>query len=165
MFQQYEVEQFYYREASLLDSRRFAEWLDLFTDDIRYWMPIRRTRTVNEIEQEFTAPGEMAFFDDDREMLQARVAKLETGYAWAEDPPSRTRHHVTNVRIVAAEGEELTVESNFLLYRTRLNSEEDTWMGQREDRLRKVDGAWKLAGRKIYLDQTVLLSRNLTSFF
>ena len=39
-----EVEQFLYREARLLDERRFREWLELLTDDVRYWMPGRSTR-------------------------------------------------------------------------------------------------------------------------
>lgn len=165
MLLQYETEQFYYDEACILDERRYADWIELFTDDIHYWMPIRRTRTANELDKEFTAPGTMAYFDDDKAMLETRVAKLETGYAWAEDPPSRTRHNINNVRIVQVEGDELTVECNFHLYRTRLNSEEDTWIGLRRDVLRRVDGALKIANRKIFLDQTIILSRNLSNFF
>ena len=44
----------------------------------------------------------MAYFDDDRELLEMRVKKLEAGSAWSEDPPSRSRHFVTNVRILAS---------------------------------------------------------------
>ena len=165
MRRQFEVEQFYYAEAALLDERRYSDWLELFTDDARYWMPIRRTRTVNELDREFTQPGEMAFFDDDRAMLETRIKKLESGYAWSEDPPSRTRHNIFNVRVLAEAGDELTVEANFLLYRTRLNSEEDTWIGRRRDTLRRADDSFKIARREVYLEQTVLLSRNLSNFF
>ena len=162
---QHEVEQFYFAEAALLDERRFAEWLDLLTPDVHYWMPIRRTVMNSDLDQEFTKLGAMAFFDDDKAMLEARVKKLATGYSWSEDPPSRTRHMIHNVRVLAVDGEELTVESNFHLYRTRLESDEDSWIGRRRDRLRRVDGALRIAGRHVFLDQTVILSRNLSNFF
>jgi 3-phenylpropionate/cinnamic acid dioxygenase small subunit len=165
MLLQYEIEQFYYAEAALLDDRRFGDWLALFAEDAHYWMPIRRTVTSNELEREFTAPGAMAFFDDDRMMLAARVKKLASGYSWSEDPPSRTRHLVTNLRIVREEGGELGVDTNFHLYRTRLNSEEDHWIGSRKDVLRRTPGGLKIVTRHIFLEQTVLLSRNLSSFF
>jgi 3-phenylpropionate/cinnamic acid dioxygenase small subunit len=165
MLLQYEIEQFYYTEAALLDDRRFSDWLALFAEDAHYWMPIRRTMTSNDLEREFTAPGSMAFFDDDRMMLAARVKKLATGYSWSEDPPSRTRHLVTNLRIVRDEAGELGVDTNFHLYRTRLNSEEDHWIGSRKDVLRRTPEGLKIVTRHIFLEQTVLLSRNLSSFF
>ena len=124
MVRQYEVERFYYDEAALLDAHRYEEWLALFSDDAHYFMPIRRTRMQRELNKEFTQPGEMAFFDDDKTLLAGRVAKLKSGRSWAEDPPSRTRHLITNVRVVRDSGRELEVESNFHVYRTRLNSEE-----------------------------------------
>jgi biphenyl 2,3-dioxygenase beta subunit len=165
MLRQYEIEQFYYEEANTLDERRYSDWLKLFTDDVYYFMPVRRTKTSKDLDQEFTVPGTVAFFDDDHAMLAARVKKLDTGYAWSEDPPSRTRHLVSNVRILSDDGKELVVHSNFHLYRTRLNSEEDNWIGHREDKLRRVDGSFMIAERRIYLEQTVLLARNLSSFF
>jgi biphenyl 2,3-dioxygenase subunit beta len=166
MLLQREVEKFYYDEAALLDAHRYEEWVALFTEDTHYFMPIRRTVNRRELAKEFTKPGEMAFFDDDLPTLQGRVRKLGSGTAWAEDPPSRTRHFVTNVRIVAGAQPELTVESNFLLYRTRLKSEEDQWIGLRRDALRRgPDGRLHIASRHIYLDQTLLLSRNLSNFF
>ncbi len=165
MYRQYEVEQFYYEEAALLDDRRFTDWLALLAADIHYWMPIRRTVMADDLENEFTKPGAMAYFDDDKALLEARVKKLGTGFSWSEDPPSRTRHNVTNVRVVACEGDEITVESNFHLYRTRLESDEDEWIGRRRDVLRKVDGELKIAKRHLFLDQTVLQSRNMSNFF
>ena len=161
----HEVEEFLFMEADLLDARRYQDWLELLTDDIHYWMPVRRTTTAREVDREFTQPGGVAFFDDDKAMLKMRVDRMLVGGAWAEDPPSRTRRLVTNLRILAAEGDELTVASNFQLYRTRLNSEEDQWIGRREDRLRRVDGQFRLARRHIFLEQTVILSQNLSSLF
>jgi biphenyl 2,3-dioxygenase beta subunit len=162
---QYEVERFYYDEAALLDAHRYDEWFALFADDAHYFMPIRRTRMARELDKEFTQPGEMAFFDDDKTLLAGRIEKLKTGRSWAEDPPSRTRHLITNVRVLADDGRELQVESNFHVYRTRLRSEEDSWIGSRRDVLRRVDGALRIADRKVFLEQTVLLSRNLSNFF
>lgn len=75
MLLQHEVEQFLYHEARLLDERKFDDWLALLTDDVHYWMPIRRTTTVREIDDEFTKPGAMAFFDDDKKYLEIRVKK------------------------------------------------------------------------------------------
>ncbi len=165
MLLQFDVERFLYDEAAALDDRRFIEWLDLLTEDIHYWMPIRRTVNANELDQEFTQIGDMSYFDDDKEMLKHRVARLDTGYAWAELPPSRTRHLITNVRLVGMDGDEIDVESNFHLYRSRLDTEEDSWFGKRCDRLRRVDGQLKICRRHIFLDQTVLLSTNLSSLF
>jgi biphenyl 2,3-dioxygenase beta subunit len=165
MLIRFEVEEFLFREASLLDERRHEDWLALLTDDIHYWMPIRRTTTAKEVANEFTRPGGMAFFDDDKKTLSLRVQRLAVGRAWAEDPPSRTRRLITNTRILLLEEQEITVAVNFQLYRTRLNSEEDCWIGRREDLLRRVDGKLKLARRHIFLEQTVILSQNMSNLF
>ena len=165
MVRQYEVERFYYDEAALLDAHRYEEWLALFSEDARYFMPIRRTRMQSELDREFTQHGEMAFFDDTKPLLAGRVKKLQSGRSWAEDPPSRTRHLITNVRVVKDDGRKLEVESNFHLYRTRLNSEETSWIGSRRDVLRRAEGSFQITDRRIFLEQTVLLSRNLSNFF
>ena len=166
---QYEVEQFLYAEAALLDGRRYRDWLALVADDIHYWMPIRRTVTQADLDLEFTRPGEMAYFDDDRTMLEMRVRKLEAGSAWSEDPPSRSRHLVSNVRILGVEGDDITLEAAFHLYRSRLNSEEDNWYGRRIDVLRRAEngsaGGFRLARRHLFLDQTVILSANMSTIF
>jgi 3-phenylpropionate/cinnamic acid dioxygenase small subunit len=162
---QFEVEQFLYAEAALLDARRYRDWLGLLADDIHYWMPIRRTVTNSDMDREFTRPGAMAFFDDDRTVLEMRVKKLEAGSAWSEDPPSRSRHFVSNVRILAVEGDEITVEAAFHLYRTRLNTEVDSWVGRRVDVVRRTAEGLRLARRHIFLDQTVILSTNMSTIF
>lgn len=165
MWLKFEAEEFLFREASLLDERRLEEWLALLTEDIHYWMPIRRTTTAKEIDNEFTKLGDMAYFDDDKRTLGMRVQRLAVGRAWAEDPPSRTRHSISNVRILTADANEILVALNFHLYRTRLESEEDSWIGRREDLLRRENGVLKLARRYIYLDQTVILAQNMSNLF
>jgi 3-phenylpropionate/cinnamic acid dioxygenase small subunit len=165
MVQQYQVEKFYSEEAALLDGHDYEQWVKLFSDDTHYFMPIRRTRLRRELDKEFTQPGEMAFFDDDKAILEARGRKIRTGVAWAEDPPSRTRHLITNVRIVDDDGSELKVETNFHVYRTRLRSEVDSWVGSRKDVLRREGDSFLISKRLILLEQTVLLSRNLSTMF
>lgn len=163
--QQHEIEQFYYQEALLLDEHRYAEWIDLFTEDTHYWMPIRQTKNSDEIDEEFGKPGDVAYYDDPKPLLEARIRRLETGYAWAEDPPSRTRHLYSNVMVTELNGEELTVLSNFILYRSRLERDVDWWVGRRVDVLRRCDDSYQIAKRTIYLDQTNILARNLSNFF
>ena len=173
-----EIEQFLYHEARLLDNRKFHEWLDLLTDDIRYWMPVRSNRypviskAISILDGsryeggEISKEGELAILDEDKDSLTRRVDRLDTGMAWAEDPPSRTRHFVSNVEVEPGANEsELKVYSNFIMYRTRAETEQDFYVGSREDVLRKVAGQWKVAYRKIVLDQTVLLAKNVSNFF
>jgi len=166
-----EVSEFLYEEAEILDERNFAGWLDLLTDDIRYWMPMRRNVKSNEIEREFTREGQdINWFDEGKDTLVRRVKQILTGVHWAEEPLSRIRHLITNVQLVSAtpstsHATEVSVRCRFLVYRNRVETETDFLIGKREDTLRKVDGFWKVSERKITLDQNVLLAKNLTFFF
>ena len=173
-----EVEQFLYREARLLDERRFHEWLELLTDDIHYWMGSRSNRYPRTskaiaildpdryVEDDLTKADELAILDEDKASLTSRVARLDTGMAWAEDPPSRTRHLITNIEVEPGDGAaEVKVYSNFIVYRSRAETEQDFYVGARRDLLRRIAGAWKIAGRKITLDQNVLLAKNVSIFF
>lgn len=162
---QFEVEQFLYAEAAMIDARQYRAWLELWTDDCTYWMPIRRTVTLADIEREFTKRGDMSFYDDNKQTLEMRVAKMESGSSWSEDPPSRTRHIVNNVRILSVEGGEIDVEVAFILYRSRLNTEETMWVGRRADRLRRVGRELKLSAREIFLDQTLIRATNMSTLF
>lgn len=162
---QYEIEQFLYAEAALLDGRKLRDWFALLASDIHYWMPIRRTVTSDNLDMEFTQPGDMAYFDDDLTILDMRLKKQEAGSSWAEEPPSRSRHFVGNVRILKVEGDEVSVEVCFYIYRSRLNSDVDTWVGRREDVLRRHGGSFQIARRHIFLDQTVIQSANFSTLF
>jgi biphenyl 2,3-dioxygenase beta subunit len=162
---QYEVEQFLYGEAALLDDRRFGDWLALIADDIHYWMPIRRTVTVENLHLEYAKPGGMAYFDDDRNDLRMRVDKLQANSAWSENPPSRTRHFVSNVRLLEVKETEVALEAAIHVFRSRLNDKIDQWIGKRRDRLRRVESGFQIFERHIFLDQTVVLSPNFSSLF
>jgi len=166
-----EIEEFLYREAELLDERQYQDWLALLADDIRYWMPMRRNVKYGDAEREFTRPrSDINWFDEGRETLARRVKQIETGIHWAEEPVSRISHLVSNVQIVdatpsVAEAREVSVKCRFLIYRNRVETETDILVGKREDLLRRDGEDWRIARRKIILDQNVLLSKNLTFFF
>ena len=173
-----EIEQFLYREARMLDDRKFHEWLTLFTDDIHYWMVGRSNRYPRNskaisilaperyVEDDTGRDDELAILDEDKATLTARVARLDTGMAWAEDPPSRTRHMVSNIEVEQGDSDdEIKVYSNFLVYRSRAEMEEDFYVGGRQDVLRREGGDWKIARRRLVLDQNVLSAKNVSVFF
>jgi 3-phenylpropionate/cinnamic acid dioxygenase small subunit len=160
----FELMQFYIREAWLLDERKFDEWLELFTDDVLYFMPRRKNVLRRELERELTPQGDLAILEEDKRYLAMRVARLETGMAWAEDPPSRTRHLVGNLMATLRDNGEVEAKTAFLVYRSHLEIDHQLLSGCREDRLRKVEGAWKVTRRTIVLDANVLLDKNLSVF-
>jgi 3-phenylpropionate/cinnamic acid dioxygenase small subunit len=169
----FEVEQFYYEEAELLDDGRFADWLDLLAEDLDYWMPTRTNRLRRQQALSIAARGEAAFYDETKQSLAWRIRRFDSGMAWAEDPPSRTRHLVTNVVVTHVDPEQresfsaddLEVRSAFLVYRNRLEREENVFAGRRTDLLRRTDGRLQVARRVILLDQSVLQAKNLSTFF
>ena len=166
-----EIEQFLYQEAELLDERQFEDWLDLLTEDIRYWMPMRRNVKFGELDREFTREGQdINWFDEGKDTLVRRVNQILTGVHWAEEPLSRICHSVSNVQVLKAtpsvsQTTEVNVKCRFMIYRNRVQTETDFLVGKREEVLRNVNGRWKIAQRKIILDQNVLLAKNLTFFF
>jgi 3-phenylpropionate/cinnamic acid dioxygenase small subunit len=159
-----ELMQFYIREAWLLDERRLTEWLDLFTEDVLYFMPRRKNVPRRELHRELTPLGDLAILEEDKRYLEMRVARLDTGMAWAEDPPSRTRHLIGNLEAAPLENGEVQAKTAFLVYRSHLETDHQLLSGCREDLLRAVNGAWKVARRTIVLDANVLLDKNLSVF-
>ncbi len=162
------VEQFYYREAQLLDHQQYEAWLSLLAEDIQYWMPIRTSHTSRNKSLEYVRAGGNAHFDETYESMRARVRGRVSGLNWTEDPPSRSRHIVSNV--IVRETEELdTVEvsSYFLCYRNRLERMTDIYVGERRDVLRRVSEGFgfKIAKRTILLDQSTITANNLSLFF
>ncbi|MBR0899911.1 3-phenylpropionate/cinnamic acid dioxygenase subunit beta [Bradyrhizobium tropiciagri] len=167
-----DVEDFYYHEADLLDDRRFRDWLELLTDDISYFMPIRRNvKFGQQAARENTKRGEgISWFDEDKWTLTKRVEQILTGVHYAEEPLSRITHMVSNVQIKGARPQidaarELDVTSRFLVYQNRVEYETYIFVGRRNDTLRLTDNGWKIARREILLEQNILLAKNLTTFF
>ena len=167
------VEQFYYTEAALLDDNRFSDWLDLLADDLDYWMPTRTNRLRRQQALSIAGRGDAAYYDETNDSLAWRIRRFDSGMAWAEDPPSRTRHLVTNVVANHADPDEhpgftaddLLVRSAFLVYRNRLEREQNIFAGQRTDILRRDGEHLRVARRTILLDQNILQSKNISTFF
>lgn len=154
---------FLIEEAAILDAHDYDGWLELLTADIRYQMPVRVT--LSRADRDNDRPG-MDHFDENWYSLAKRVARLNTEHAWTEDPPSRIRHIVTNVRTFPNdEGLELEVESSLLLFRSRGDMRPaELLCALRIDRLRDVDGETRLASRLILAEESVLRTQNLAIF-
>jgi 3-phenylpropionate/cinnamic acid dioxygenase small subunit len=162
-----EIEDFLWEEADLLDDFRYEEWLDLLTDDLVYWMPIRRNVPSREMEAEYAEGGAMlSWYQDDKPTMVKRVSQIRTRVHWADEPYSRVSHFISNIRILGREGpDEVKVKCRFLFYRNRHEDEQSTFIGKRIDTLRRTESGWKIARREIYLDESVLLFKNFTNFF
>lgn len=162
----FEVTQFYNLEAEFLDDGRFADWLEMLADDLHYWAPIRSNRLRRQQALSIAAPGESAFYDETRDSLAWRIRRYDSGMAWAEDPPSRTRHLVTNISARERSDGLLQVRSAFIVYRNRLHTEVDIYAGGRNDVIRRAGAhGLEVVKRTILFEQNVLLMKNISTFF
>lgn len=167
-----EIEEFYYDEAELIDTRQFTAWLDTLHEDLRYFMPMRHNVKFGQhAEREDTREEEgISWFNEDKWTVTKRVEQILTGVHYAEEPLSRTAHLITNVQIrtalpAAADATEIETSCRFIVYLNRVEYETYFFVGKRYDRLVKVDGDWKVLHRRIILDQNVLQAKNLSTFF
>ncbi|WJZ03614.1 aromatic-ring-hydroxylating dioxygenase subunit beta [Corynebacterium freiburgense] len=164
----YELQNLYYEEAALLDEGRYVDWLQHFDEDLYYWAPTRTNRTRRQQALAIAGPEDTAFYDETKDSLAWRIRRFDSGMAWAEDPPSRTRHLITNLiarHATLADQDVIEVRTNFLVWRTRLERERDMFAGTRTDLLRTTDQGWKIFDRRILLDINVLPSKNISTFF
>lgn len=150
-------------EAEALDQNRLADWLGMLDEEIDYRVPIRLTRE-RAAGAGFSKEGFHLF--ENYESLTTRVERFATDYAWAEDPPARTRRFLSNFRVFAIDGTDtLRVRGNLLLYRERLAEPGSQFLsGEREDDLRDRDGELKLLRRTVLLDHAILTTPNLGIF-
>lgn len=161
----FEIEQFLYREARLLDEERYDEWLALMAPDVHYWMPGIQARYRAD-KGDIISATRMAYFDDDLDFLIKRVNRAKQVTAWAEDPPTRHFHMVSNVEVEATSTpDEWVVHSLVFNLRHRNEMEEQTLSARRRDVIRRDGtGSLKLARRLIRLQQTVLQAKNINTF-
>jgi 3-phenylpropionate/cinnamic acid dioxygenase small subunit len=160
-----ELLEFLYDEAGLLDLQKFDDWAAILDKDLSYTAPLRITRQGPD--RANTIVRTTLHFDDDYGSIMARLQRLDTKSAWAEDPPSRTRRFVTNVRVwESAKSGEYEVESYLLLSRSRYEQSTLQMLScVRHDLVRRSGpGAFKLARREIIIDQSVLGMANLAVF-
>lgn len=159
-----EVRDWMYQEAELLDDGSERKWLEtMVSKDIVYQLPLRQT--VERARGAGWVDGTY-HLDERYGSLETRVARNETRYAWAEDPPSRIRHFVSNLRVVAPTDELVSARTNLLIFRTRQDSVNPQLLsGERHDTLRREDGVLRLLERRVLLDLTSIGTHNLSIFF
>lgn len=160
---QEDIREFLAREALALDERRFRDWLEFLSDDITYDVPLRVVRE-GLADWELSPNGRI--FQDTRQTLEVRVRRLETDFAWAEQPPSRTRHYVTNVLVDKTDKtNEFDVKSYVLIYRSRGDSPDPNFVSvYRQDTVRKAASGYTIARRNAAIDQAVINAHNLSIF-
>jgi ethylbenzene dioxygenase beta subunit len=160
-----QLEMTLYREVRLLDQERHDEWMTMLAEDLHYYMPGLETRYRADKTDTLNDLSRMAYYNDDIAMIQIRVARLYTGTAWSEDPPTRYAHLITNIEVeLTDQPQEYRVYSNFYAYRNRNERDEDTLVGRREDIWRDEGGQYRLARRTITPTWSLLLSKNLNIF-
>lgn len=150
-----EVEDFLYHEAALLDAWKLDEWLALLTEDATYRVPSNDRPDSDPRAALFTIA-------DDIRRIRARVTRLKDPHAHAEQPRSRTRRLISNVRIV--ESSPLRVEANFVVYRFRGNDDVREYVGRYRYTLEKRDGRLRIGSREAILDAMELASLGTVSF-
>jgi 3-phenylpropionate/cinnamic acid dioxygenase small subunit len=139
------VEDLLYREAALLDEKKWQDWLGLYTEDAVFWMPAWAS------EYETTADPELELnlvYLKGRVHLEDRVFRIETGESFASVPMARTAHVVGNVLITADEGEEIAARASWIVHSYGMHGGL-TRGGWYEYRLRRQDGALRIARKKI----------------
>ncbi len=137
-----ELEDFLYLEAAYIDERRFDEWLDLFAEGAHYWAPAN----ANDIDPN----THVSIIYDDHARLTERVHRLQSGNAYGQVPPSKTRHLVTNVRVLEGNGQTVVVSSNFLIVDLRLGVQ-TVYGGRYEHHLERNGDSWKINMKKVEL--------------
>jgi 3-phenylpropionate/cinnamic acid dioxygenase small subunit len=138
----YEAEDILYREARILDDRRYLEWLEMFGADATYWIPCNGDGADPE--------REVSLIFDDMAKLRDRVDRLTTGVAHAQRPPSKTKRLISNVQVENPAENSATVASGFILYELR-RGKERVFAGRYEHRFSLVAGHWKIAAKKVVL--------------
>jgi 3-phenylpropionate/cinnamic acid dioxygenase small subunit len=135
------VEDFLYHEARLLDTQRYEEWLQLFTDDATYWLPL---------EKDQRDPLETSsIIYDDKTLLELRVKQARHPRAHARLPLARTVHQVSNV-VSREEKNEVVVNSNLVLVEYR-NEKQRLYGALVEHRLRRANGSFQIAHKRVDL--------------
>jgi 3-phenylpropionate/cinnamic acid dioxygenase small subunit len=155
------VEGIYRREIRLLQQADYLGWLSFFAPEFRYRSPV--IKNTDSRADMVAGPRELAYYDEDRETMELRARKLASAHAWTEIPPSRFRYFIQLLAVEAA-GAGVVAVSNFLVLRTRNESQENLYYGERTDRFVDVGGEWKIAERTVVLDRARLAAENLNVF-
>lgn len=157
-----EFEELLIYEAWLLDNDRLEDWLDLLGEDLSYRAPVRAN--IGRGQEGLDNPKLLAHFEESKFTLGLRVKRLRTGMAHAEEPPSRIRHFVSNVRILNEDHpDRVQITSNEMIFRSREGQDEHLFVAERRDWWRREDGRWRCVERLILLEHDLV--ENITVFF
>ncbi len=172
------VEQFYYKEARLLDERCLQQWIALADESLEYSMP---TRFVPHPDP--TLQDTEAFLAVDRELdradgpkgspirhdtflgVFARTFRPYKTNAWSESPAPRTRRMISNVEVTPLEDGNYQAYSNFMMFYSQLEKDNHTITGARRDVLKEVDGDFKLLKREVIIDMDIITVPTLALIF
>jgi benzoate/toluate 1,2-dioxygenase subunit beta len=139
-----EIEQFLYKEARLLDTQKFEEWLDLFTEDACYWVPAGR--------DDIDPTTHVSIIHDDKTAMARRVKRLRSGHAYAQDPASRVHRIVSNVELGATDEAGGGLEVNSMMLLVELARHRQTIHSARcEFSLARHPEGWRIRRKKINL--------------
>lgn len=130
-------------EARLLDSRRFYEWLNLFSEDCIYWIPADPLADPRK---------EVTVSFDDRRRMEDRIIRFETGFAHNQEPNRRLRHLVTNIEAWEADdGQSRRVMANEHVFESRTGKPHSEFVASLDYWLVKYEGSWKIKVKRAVL--------------
>ena len=155
-FSRSEIEEFLIDEAALLDEWRLEEWLALMAPDARYLVPPLDAPDADHHDTLF-------LIADDRRTLASRVRQLMSGTTWAENPRSRTRRLITNVRLLLTDRGEARVTANFAVWRFQ-HEQSDVYVGQYRHVLVRGPCSLLFRERRAVLDLETLRPHGKLSF-
>jgi ethylbenzene dioxygenase subunit beta len=140
-----------YYESELISSHQLDEWTQLLHDKVRYWIPVRASRDQGT--EDLHRRNLICHIDDDKFTLRLRAQRAASGLGYADNPPPRVRHFVTNVRIGSVDGDEVGVSSNVMVWRSHVGLPDHALIGGRVDRWVRNGDDWLLLERRVELDQ------------
>lgn len=145
-----EVEAFLHHDAALLDAWELEEWAEFLSPDARYMVP-----SLDSPQGDYKST--LFLISDDYLTLKSRISQLKGRTAWVENPLSRTRRLITNIRAQQLDDGEIAVTANFAIWRFHLGNT-DTYVGRYEHRLVRdeASGEFRIKIRKSILDLETL---------
>jgi benzoate/toluate 1,2-dioxygenase beta subunit len=139
-----EIENFLYREARLLDTQQFEEWLELFTDDAVYWVPAGRDN--------IDPKKHISIIYDDKAAMRTRVKRLRSGLAYAQDPASKVNRLISNVELLSFDESSKTQNVTCMMLLVELARHRQTMHTARcEFALVSNEGSWRVRSKKVNL--------------
>ncbi|NWD66913.1 aromatic-ring-hydroxylating dioxygenase subunit beta [Pseudomonas gingeri] len=137
-----EVTRFIYQEARFQDEHQYDAWEALWADDGVYWIPANG--------QGGDPEQEMSIIYDNRSRIALRIKQLHTGKRHSQSPRSSLRRIVSNIEILEAEGDSVTVSANAFVFESNLRGD-TVWPSRNEYRLRRENGALRMVLKKVIL--------------